>query len=257
MWYRRSAMTTFDLSDSIRGIHRRLVAQLQERRLLPHNTTKGNEGELLWLNVLADHLPRRYAVRSGLVVDSEGNRSDQIDLIVYDPQYTPVFLAQDEHAYVFAEAVYAVFEVKYELDAGNIRYAAEKAASVRRLHRTNGSVYHAGGVNKPRPLFRQLAGLLTLSDGWATSTETNVKTNVDKHTGDAALDFVMCLEGGLYEGPIDEGEAANFEPGETSFVVFLYSLLHRLQRMATVPVVEWPKYRARVKAIQDPPEGST
>lgn len=243
-------MTAFDLTDSIHGIQRRLVAQLEERRNLPHPTIKGDEGELLWLKVLSEHLPRRYAVRRGIVIDSEGGRSDAIDLIIYDPQYTPVFLAQDEHAYVLAEAVYAVFEVKYELSAENIAYAADKAASVRRLHRTNGRVVQASGViDPPNPPFRQIAGLLTLSHGWA-SAESKIREHVAKCEGERALDLLLCLQGGLFESPDEPQEQPGFESGPMSFVMFLYGLLHRLQRRGTVPVVDWGKYRARVQALQ-------
>lgn len=250
-------MTAFDLTDSIHLIHRRLVAQLKERRQLPHPTIKGDEGELLWLKVLAEHLPRRYAVRYGIVIDSRGARSDAIDLIVYDPQYTPVFLAQDEHAYIFAEAVYAVFEVKYELDAGNVKYAAAKAASVRQLHRTKGPIAHAGGViADPKPPFVPLAGLLTLSHSWAEkSLESQVREKVGAHSGPGALDMVLCLEGGLYESGLTTKEPDTFEAGPTSFVLFLYSLLHRLQRLGTVPAIDWMAYRAHVRALQRAGEG--
>lgn len=253
------AMTAFDLSESIQGIHGRLVAQLDERRKIPHPTHKGDEGEFLWLNVLSDHLPRRYAIRRGIVIDSQGARSDAIDLIVYDPQYTPVFLAQDEHAYVLAEAVYAVFEVKYELNAANVRFAADKAASVRRLFRTNATVPHAGGeVRKPKPPFTQIAGLLTLESNrrWV-SPEERIRKHVDGCDGNRALDLVLSLRDGLYEsnrptraepGVPPGVEPPSFETGSSCFVLFLYSLLHRLQRMATVPAVEWGAYRQRLAA---------
>lgn len=252
----QNSMTAFDLTDSIHGIHHRLVAQLDERRRIPHPTLKGDEGELLWLRVLSDHLPRRYAVRRGIVVDSRGARSDAIDLIVYDPQYTPVFLAQDEHAYVFAEAVYAVFEVKYELTAAHITYAADKAASVRRLHRTNATIPHAGGeIREPRPPFTQIAGLLTLSHGWQ-ALEPKVREHVHECVDERDLDFVMCLQGGLLESSaLPPGPPATFESGPATFVQFLYGLLHRLQRLATVPAVDWTQYRARVRADSGVPGG--
>lgn len=253
-------MTAFDLSDSIHGIHHRLVAQLRERRHLPHTGIKGDEGELLWLSVLEQHLPRRYAVRRGIVIDSRGARSDALDLIVYDPQYTPVFLAQDQHAYVFAEAVYAVFEVKYELDAPNIDYAAKKAASVRRLHRTKGRIVHAGGNHDPRPLFPIIAGLLTLSHKWTNSAEGKLREHIGKVLNDPHrhLDLVLNLEGGLLESPAalpgDPGPSPQlFESGPTTCVTFLYALLHQLQQRATVPAVNWPEYRARVRTQQEPP----
>lgn len=256
-------MTAFDLTDSIHGIHERLAVQLRERRNIPHPTLKGDEGELLWLEALANHLPRRYAVRRGIVIDSRGQRSEQIDLIVYDPQYTPVFLAQGEHAYVLAEAVYAVFEVKYTLSGRHIREAVKKAASVRRLHRTNGFVPMAGSEPKPprgEP-FRQLAGLLTLDHAGFGPLETKLRDQVAKHEGKGAehegkgaLDLVLCLEGGLLEAnrpPPDAG--AVFEPGTKSFVQFLFSLFHRLMLCATAPVVEWDQYVALLRTLGDEP----
>ncbi len=247
-------MTAFDLTDSIHGLHNRLVAQLRERRNLPHKGTAGDEGELLWLGVLKDHLPRRYAVRRGIVIDSRGARSDALDLIIYDPQYTPVFLAQDEHAYVFAEAVYATFEVKYTLNKENIDYAADKAASVRRLHRTNGKIVQAGGdvdKGKTKPPFEILAGLLALDHTWEGSPEAKLRAHVGTYQSDPVrrLDLVLGLEGGFLEFVPDSAES-NFEQGSTTFVAFLYALLHRLQQLGTVPAVEWPEYRARLRAQQ-------
>lgn len=252
-------MPTFDLTSSIRSIHKRLVAQLEDRRQIPHSTTKGDEGEQLWLKVLQDHLPRRYAIRKGIVIDSRGRRSDALDLIIYDPQYTPVFLAHDEHAYVFAEAVYAVFEVKYELTSKSIEYAADKAKSVRQLHRTNAPIHHAGGeIREPRTPFRLLAGLLSLSHDWKeTSLEEKLREHTEKCQGDRVLDLNLCLQAGLFESQHDESERMGadptFEPGSASFVSFLFSLLHRLQRRATVPAVDWTEYRALVRNLAQSP----
>ena len=252
-------MTAFDLTDSIHGIHHRLVAQLRERRNLPHKGTAGDEGELLWLGVLEAHLPRRYAVRRGLVIDSRGERSDALDLIIYDPQYTPVFLSQDEHAYIFAEAVYATFEVKYEINKANIDYAADKAASVRRLHRTNGKIVQAGGdldKGKTKPPFPIIAGLLALSlpDTWQRSPEARLHEHVSAHLDSpvSRLDLVLGLEGGFLELGQDPTAQPRFEQGPTTFVAFLYALLHRLQQLGTVPAVEWSAYRAR---LHQPGEG--
>lgn len=242
-------MTAFDLTDSIHGIHNRLVAQLRERRHLPHNGIKGDEGELLWLRILEQHLPRRYAVRRGIVIDSRGARSDAIDLIIYDPQYTPVFLAQDQHAYVFAEAVYAVFEVKQEVNADYIRYAAAKAASVRRLHRTSAAVVTAAGTIPPRPPFPILAGLLTLGDSWTTDPAPLIREHLGKYTDQSQIDIILSLERiGLVE-QVPGNDEPTFDAGPSSLVLFLYRLLHRLQQCATVPAVDWPAYVARLRAL--------
>jgi len=249
-------MPSFDLTDSIHGIHHRLSAALKERRTLPHPGIAGDEGELLWLRVLEQHLPRRYAIRRGIVIDSRGGRSDAIDLIVYDPQYTPVFLAQDEHAYVFAEAVYAVFEVKTEIGSREFEYAGQKAASVRRLHRTNGEIPHAGGlISNPRPLFPIVAGLLAGSHRWS-EPEAKFKEYGGSLEGDCRLDFALALKSpdddscGIFWQRGENTESSEIprtsliELGPSTFVQFLYALLDRLQSLGTAPAVDWQEYIA-------------
>src|SRR3546814_8384516 len=85
---------------------------------------------------LHDALPI-YEARKGFVVDSRGVFSQQIDVIIHDRQYSPFVFTFKGTDVVPAESVYAVFEAKQELTAAYIRYAGEKAASVRRLHRTS------------------------------------------------------------------------------------------------------------------------
>src|SRR3546814_17119907 len=71
------------------------------------------------------------------VVDSRGVFSQQIAVIIHDRQYSPFVFTFKGTDVVPAESVYAVFEAKQELTADYIRYAGEKAAYVRRLHRTS------------------------------------------------------------------------------------------------------------------------
>ena len=80
---------------------------------------------------LRKYLPNRYAVAQGIVVDSNGATSDQIDIIIFDPQYTPTLLDQQSHRFVPAEAVYGVLEAKPVISKQNLEYAGDKAASVR------------------------------------------------------------------------------------------------------------------------------
>lgn len=258
-------MPDFDLTDSIHALQRYLVTDLERRRHLPHRGRAGEEAELCWLKLLEKHLPRRYAIRSGIVIDSRGGRSDEIDLIIYDPQYTPVFLEHDEHAYVFAEAVYAVIEVKTVIGKKEVDYAAGKAASVRDLHRTNGAIHHAGGkISNPRPLFPIVGGLVALSHSWSGDPEAMFREHGGHYADDPKrrMDLIYTLRGPndresgiLWQLPAPEPEPESesglglreIESGPSSLVLFLYSLLHRLQRLATVPAVIWPEYIAAAR----------
>ena len=65
-------------------------------------------------------------------MDCDGRTSDQIDVLIYDPQYSPL-LARTSSGDLFvpAEAIYAAFEVKQEMNKSLMDYAAYKIASVR------------------------------------------------------------------------------------------------------------------------------
>ena len=96
--------------------------------------------------MLAQYLPKRYRVASAHVVDSIGNFSDQIDAVVFDRQYSPFIFTYANQLIVPTESVYAVFEAKQTADANLVKYAQDKVASVRSLHRTSLPIPHAGGV---------------------------------------------------------------------------------------------------------------
>ena len=157
-----------NLRDLFLHLQNDLASRLQSSRaILEHGTAKGTEAEEGWCRMLADYLPRRYRVSKGLVIDSAGGRSDEIDLIIHDRQYSPFLLNLNLGAlYIPAESVYAVFEVKQDLSARTVDYAIAKAASVRRLKRTSVKIEHAGGTFLPRPPFPILGGLLCLDSTW-------------------------------------------------------------------------------------------
>ena len=66
-----------------------------------------------------------------------------------------------------AESVYAVFEAKQSINAGQVDYAQEKVASVRRLHRTSLPIPYAKGTYPPKPLIPILGGILTFESDWS------------------------------------------------------------------------------------------
>ena len=136
------------------------------RKVISHPGTKGEASELNWCNMLGKYLPARYRVSKAFVLDSEGQLSEQIDIAIYDRQYSPFLFNEDGALYVPAESIYAVFEVKQELNRSHVKYAGEKAASVRRLVRTTAPITHAGGVfeaKNPNPI---IAGILCLESSW-------------------------------------------------------------------------------------------
>lgn len=205
---------------------------------ISHAGTMGSVNEEHWLEVFRSYLPNRYDVATGIVIDSRGNRSDQIDVVVFDRHFTPTLLDQKNHRYIPAEAVYALFECKPTIDKAYIEYAENKATSVRRMHRTSVAISHAGGVFKPKEPFRILAGLLAPRASWADGLGETFRRNL---TADNAskLDCGCALEHGCFDS--HDGELLVVtEQGALMF--FLFRLLSRLQALGTVPAIDWAAY---------------
>lgn len=157
------------------GLQAQMIAQLNtNREFIEHPGSKGDSLENTWIEWLRTYLPNRYCVDKAIVIDSKGQLSHQIDLVIYDQTYTPFVFKQNGIFYIPAEGVYAVFEVKPDLDKGNIIYAGDKIESVRKLFRTTTKIIDRGKPYNPRALTKILGGILTI--------ETEIKDpTIEKH----------------------------------------------------------------------------
>jgi hypothetical protein len=58
-------------------------------KLIRHTAEIGTANENSLINLLVKFLPKLYSVGGGVIIDKEGNRSNQIDIVVYDSHYHP------------------------------------------------------------------------------------------------------------------------------------------------------------------------
>ena len=87
------------------------------RDAIKHDGVVGIEGENIVSAFLRDRLPAAIGVTTGEVIDVQGRRSKQIDVLLYDALRTPMLFTgekKDTHL-VPAEGVLAVVEVKTRL----------------------------------------------------------------------------------------------------------------------------------------------
>lgn len=207
---------------------------------IDHAVTKGSVNEEHWIEILRSYLPKRYEVATGFVIDSKGGRSQQVDVVVFDKHFTPTLLDQQNHRYIPAEAVYAVFECKPHIDKSYLEYAGDKAGSVRKLHRTSVSISHAGGTFKPKEPFPIVAGILAPKSSWEDGLGVSFKKNLPKDA-DEYLDCGCALEDGAFDNFDGELEIA---VGDRNLIFFLFRLLSKLQSLGSVPAIDWAAYAA-------------
>ena len=233
------------LTEILDGPQARLEGGLRgSRSAITHPGARGEASEEDWLRVLNDHLPRRYQADRAFVIDSRGACSDQIDIVIYDRQYSPFLYNQANQRYVPAESVYGVLEVKQDLTREHVIYAGEKAASVRRLHRTSAPVPHVEGVAKPRPMPRIVAGIVTYQSSWTPPFGDRFRDALACLAPDHQLDVGCALLHGAFE--VDYPASAEISltavEGPRSLVQFLMRLLKQLQSLATAPAIDYEAY---------------
>jgi Domain of unknown function (DUF6602) len=226
-----------DLRAIFLGLQDQLNASLTvNREIVEHPSAKGEASELQWLTMLRNHLPERYQMDKAFVLDYTGSISDQIDVVIYDRQYSPLLFNQHNTKYLPAESVYAVFEIRQELNAGNITYAAEKTASVRRLQRTSAPIPYAGGRYEPKPPPPIISGILTLSSEWNPPLGGPFHKTVITLPKEGRLDMGCALKSGAFHVEYAEGKEpiVNISKPESALIFFFLKLLAKLQQSGTV-----------------------
>ncbi len=101
--------------------------------IIPHNATKGAENEESLRNVIRSFIPQRYSVGAGIIIDSFGHRSRQIDIVIYDSQTYPALFSSTSTVLFPVETVIAAIEVKTFFDGAKLKDVVENCRSVRSL----------------------------------------------------------------------------------------------------------------------------
>lgn len=229
------------LQSLYQALQKDMIARAEFSSTLKHVVDKGDNAEENWLSWFKNYLPKRYKIAKATVIDSKGNVSDQIDIVIYDGQYSYLAFNQNGILYIPAESVYAVFEVKQNLNKSHMDYAGNKAASVRKLERTSVAIPHAGGVHPPKPLHHILAGILTTSSDWNPPLNNSFKKNISGYTESNQIDCGCVLNGGAFYYDYEHNELKISKPDE-SLIYFFLQLLILLQRLGTVPAIDLEAY---------------
>lgn len=231
---------TWSLQQLLASLHDDIERRLGiARQSFGHPDTKGDASEQVWLELLQTYLPARYQAARAHVVDSNGDFSQQIDVLVFDRQYTPLIFKYEGQTVIPAESVYAVFEAKQSANATVVAYAAEKVRSVRKLHRTSLPIPHAGGTYPPKPLTPILGGLLTFESDWRPALGDPLKEALATAGSDGQLDLGCFAAHGLF---MKEGSVYRFAEKGKPATAFLLELIAQLQANATVPMIDVRAY---------------
>ena len=235
-------MTEWSLEKILSSLHADIEKRLQlARNSLGHPGTKGDASEEIWLELFQTYLPKRYQAKKAHVVDSKGEFSEQIDVVIFDRQYSPFIFNFEKQLIVPAESVYAVFEAKQVINAKHVRYAQEKVKSVRRLHRTSLPIPHAGGIYCAKTPIPIIGGILTFESSWRQTFGKPLRKYLGASEDDGRLDLGCIAAHGYFSFDDKSKDYAFFEGGKPA-TAFLFNLISHLQSRATVPMIDIQAY---------------
>ena len=238
--------SNWSLSRLMQGLHERVEQDLKNARaVLGHPVAKGDASEMVWIDLFRKYLPKRYAIDKATVCDSKGKFSDQIDVVVYDRQYTPLIFEQQGQLVIPAESVYAVFESKQEINGAFVEYAQAKIRTVRSLHRTSAEIRTIEGLRtaEPQPI---LGGFLAFESGWTTSPPDQFLSPFllkDKELG--RLDVGCVAAYGTFGCQGADCFLTVFH--DKAVTCFLLDLITKLQAIGTVPAIDMRAYAQWLK----------
>ena len=245
---------TVNLSELYKGIQKEMMASLDLSSPIPHSTMKGDATEYDWIYFFSKYLPKRYSVDKGIVIDSEGKRSNQIDIIIYDTHFSHFIFNKSNESFrtllIPAESVFAVFEVKQKLDTQNLIYASKKAASVRNLIRTSVPVNKIDSQQSKKDLYEIVAGLLTTKSNLVNPD--SVIDNLNVSDDSTRLDLVCSIDKFTFSvnKSVDKEGTEKYDveycKPEHSLVYLLLSLLEKLQKMGNPPAIDYSKYKSHI-----------
>lgn len=234
-------MSDWSLPKLLASLHDDIERRLAiARESFAHPGTKGDASESVWLQLLQTYLPQRYQASSAHVVDSRGTFSEQIDVVVFDRQYSPFIFHYEGQTIIPAESVYAAFEAKQTINAALVEYAQTKVASVRRLHRTSLPIPHAGGTYPPKPLPAILGGFLALESDWKPGLGSSLRDALGGGDPEGRLDLGCVAARGIFSR--DGNGSYLLTPQPKPATAFLFELIARLQASATVPMIDVRAY---------------
>jgi hypothetical protein len=124
-------MPTTAVTDWLDGLETVLEAESRLSGLLEHSSTVGQAREFLVTRILQTVLPPSVHIGSGKIIDSDGNYSKQIDIVIYDPRF-PLMKVEGGGLY-FVEGVLATIEVKSTINSSALRTALDNCKSVLQL----------------------------------------------------------------------------------------------------------------------------
>lgn len=101
-----------NIKDNYKYLEQSIVNQLN-LKVDNHYLTVGHNREKIWLDLFRQIIPMKFAIKQGVfLIDSKGEVSKEVDIAVFDEQYTPYIFNYGNIHFIPIEAVAVVVQCK-------------------------------------------------------------------------------------------------------------------------------------------------
>lgn len=162
--------------------------RLELARQIEHPGESGRAREQILTAFIEQLVPSSFGVSTGFVVDAHGGKSRQLDVVVYQTDYAPVFeIGRVKH--FLAESVVAVLQVKAAIGSKrDLTKAFHNIASVKALDRSNRgrnritiNRMQTGRTVNPNDHEEQIFGAIVTEKSLVNDFSKNFRAWLDSH----------------------------------------------------------------------------
>lgn len=164
-----------------------------------HNGLTGNYREEMWIEFFRSIIPKKFSLAQGvMIIDSDKNVSKEVDIAVFDEQYTPYVFQYNTLKFIPIEAVAVVIECKSS--SLNYNKLCEWADKLKRLKPKRSGItrivngYVTGLTNESQKRTRPITILASIKNN-----ETDKPLNEIKEDLGDYFDFIILEENKKFE----------------------------------------------------------
>ncbi|WP_140217549.1 DUF6602 domain-containing protein [Pseudomonas oryzihabitans] len=229
------------LVEYCRGAVGSIIAQYEMTKVLGHSATMGSTREKLIQDFLIAHLPQMTNAVSGVVVDSNGARSKQQDIVLVLKSMPRLPFASG-HDLILQEGVVATLEIKTEISPSLLEDICTNIRSVKDLKPSSLAGAQLGDVTWPYA--RILTVVITYGGSSLGSIWRKLDSFPDVSIPDVYLDFTKGVlirnEGLIY--PVRGTDSYLFFEDPSIGLARLLTILSKVTGCLLMRDVNWDEY---------------
>ena len=126
-----------------------------------HKLTTGTYRETIWMSLFKLIIPHKFSIKQGVfIMDSNGNTSAEVDLVIFDEQYTPYIFNYGEICFIPIEAVAVVIQCKsFKLNDQKLTAWVETIDKLKTSNNSIARLANSIAINEPVLTQNQLVQL--------------------------------------------------------------------------------------------------